>query len=196
MLYENIIFDFGNVIGEFDGRKIMRQFCSSPEGCDILCKTIYARWTDLDKGILDYSEYERETICRLPCELQEAARSFFRKWPEYLQPVTDTLELINLLYKKNVSMYLLSNAPTFFADWAENYPVLEKFKGVVFSAPLKMAKPDPDIYNYLFDTYSLDPHDCFFIDDLEQNIIAGKSLGMNGIVFDGNINKVKASIGL
>lgn len=196
MLYKNIIFDFGNVIGKFDGQKIMSRFCSSAEGCDILSKTIYARWTDLDKGILDYSEYERDTISALPCGLQEAARSFFRKWPDYLEPVTETLKLIDLLYEENVSMYLLSNAPTFFADWAENYPVLKKFKGVVFSAPLKMAKPDPDIYNYLFDTYSLDPHECFFIDDLEKNIAAGKCLGMNGIVFDGDITKVKASIGL
>lgn len=196
MLYKNIVFDFGNVIGRFDGRKIMSQFCSSPDDCEFLARTVYARWNDLDKGILDYSEYEKETIAALPARLQAAARSFFRKWPEYLEPVADTLDLIDLLYKKNIPIYLLSNAPTFFADWAENYAVLKKFKGIVFSAPLKMAKPDPEIYNYLFTKYSLDPHDCFFIDDLEKNIAAGKSLGMDGIVFDGDINKVKASIGL
>ena len=88
-------------------------------------------------------------------------------------------------------MYLLSNAPTYFAEYAVNYDFLKEFSGIVFSAPLKMAKPDPAIYRYLFETFSLDPKECFFIDDLEKNINAARSLGMDGIVFNGNIDDVK-----
>lgn len=72
--------------------------------------------------------------------------------------------------------------------------MLKKFSGVVFSAPLKTAKPDPAIYQYLFRTYSLKPEECFFIDDLEQNIEAGKSLGMDGIIFTGDIEEVKKAV--
>lgn len=56
---------------------------------------------------------------------------------------------------------------------------------------LLKAKPDPAIYRYLFETFSLDPKECFFIDDLEKNINAARSLGMDGIVFNGNIDDVK-----
>ena len=35
----------------------------------------------------------------------------------------------------------------------------------------------------------------FFIDDLEKNINAARSLGMDGIVFNGNIDDVKKAIG-
>ena len=42
---------------------------------------------------------------------------------------------------------------------------------------------------------SLDPKECFFIDDLEKNINAARSLGMDGIVFNGNIDDVKKAIG-
>ena len=74
--------------------------------------------------------------------------------------------------------------------------MLRKFSGTVFSAPLKMAKPDPQIYRYLFETFSLKPEECFFIDDLEENVRAGKALGMDGIVFKGNIREVKTALGM
>ena len=59
-----------------------------------------------------------------------------------------------------------------------------------------MAKPDPAIYRYLFETFSLNPRECFFIDDLEENIEIGRSLGMDGLVFTGDIDKVKAAVGM
>lgn len=57
-----------------------------------------------------------------------------------------------------------------------------------------MAKPEPEIYQYLFNRFDLKPEDCFFIDDLEENIKTGKFLGMDGIVFTGDIEAVKNSI--
>lgn len=195
MKYKNIIFDFGNVIGKFDGRYIMQQFCGSEEDCTLLCSVIYEKWGELDKGTIDYDEYREECLAALPERLADQARAFFKNWPRYITPKKETLCFIGELVKRNVPLYLLSNAPTYFAEWAKQYEVLKKFSGVVFSAPLKTAKPDPDIYQYLFRTYSLKPEECFFIDDLEKNIEAGKALGMNGIVFAGDIEEVKRTIG-
>ena len=53
MKYKNIIFDFGNVIGKFDGRYIMQQFCESEEDCTLLCSVIYKKWGELDKGTME-----------------------------------------------------------------------------------------------------------------------------------------------
>ena len=60
MKYKNIIFDFGNVIGKFDGRYIMQQFCESEEDCTLLCSVIYKKWGELDKGTIDYNKYREE----------------------------------------------------------------------------------------------------------------------------------------
>lgn len=59
-----------------------------------------------------------------------------------------------------------------------------------------MAKPDPAIYRYLFETYSLNPEESFFIDDLEANVEAGRALGMEGIIYTGDTSKVKAALGM
>lgn len=194
MKYKNIIFDFGNVIGKFDGKYIMKQFCKSEEDCALLCSVIYKKWGELDKGTIDYDEYIEEYLAVLPDRLADQTRAFFKDWPRYITPKEDTLRFIDELVERNVPVYLLSNAPTYFAEWARQYEVLKKFSGVVFSAPLKTAKPDPAMYHYLFRTYSLKPEECFFIDDLERNIEAGKSLGMDGIIFTGDIEEVKKAV--
>lgn len=195
MKYKNIIFDFGNVIGKFDGRYMMEQFCDSKDDCNLLCSVIYKKWKDLDKGTLDYNEYIKECLEVLPDRLADQVQAFFQNWPQYITPKEDTLRFIDELTERNVPVYLLSNAPTHFAEWADRYKVLKKFSGVVFSAPIKLAKPDAAIYRYLFETYSLRPEDCFFLDDLKENVEAGRQLGMDGIVFTGNIEEVKQAIG-
>lgn len=196
MKYKNVVFDFGNVIGRFDGRYMLEQCCASEKDCDLLNPIIYSRWPDLDKGTIDYNEYVDNIAASVPARLESTVRCFFRQWPDYITPIRDTLDLIDELHKENIPLYLLSNAPTYFAERASGYDVLKKFSGVVFSAPLKMAKPDPGIYRYLFETYSLRPEESFFIDDLEVNVEAGRSLGMEGIVYTGDISEVKAALGM
>lgn len=195
MKYKNIIFDFGNVIGKFDGRYIMQQFSKSDEDCRLLCSVIYKKWSELDKGAIEYDDYIDECLSSLPNRLADQVRAFFKDWPEYITSREDTLRFIDELVKRSVPVYLLSNAPTYFAQRAAAYKVLKNFSGIVFSAPLKTAKPDPAIYRYLFQTYSLRPEECFFIDDLQKNIEAGRSLGMDGIVFTGNIDEIKKAVG-
>lgn len=196
MKYKNVVFDYGNVIGRFDGRYMLEQFCASEKDCELLAPLIYAGWQELDKGTIGYDEYVENVASSVPARLENTVRSFFRGWPDYIVPNRDTLDLIDELCDKDIPMYLLSNAPTYFAEWAAGCDVLKNFSGVVFSAPLKMAKPDPEIYHYLFETFSLKPEESFFIDDLDANIEAGRALGMDGIVYTGDVGKVKAALGM
>lgn len=197
MKYKNIVFDFGNVLGTFDPDYVLGNYQPSKEDFAILSEAFFKNWAALDAGTIDYKQTAEETIAALPEHLKEIGQTFYSSWFRYLVPIDDTWNLIRELKKHPCSIYLLSNASTCFAEHAkECYPILDLFDGIVFSAPIKMAKPEPDIYHYLFDTYHLCPKDCFFIDDLPENIATGKSLGMNGIVFTGNINEVKEAIGL
>lgn len=196
MHYKNIIFDFGNVIAKFDGNYILRQFCDNEEEVQQLAPVVYRGWSDLDKGTTDYDDYAASCEKLVPRHMQEYVRNFFRDWPHHLQFLQPTLDLIRELKENGAHIYLLSNAPTRFAEYAAGFSFLNDFDGIVFSAPVKMAKPSADIYTFLFDTYDLNPRDCFFIDDLKENIEAGRKLGMEGIVFTGDISSVKKAVGL
>ncbi len=194
MKYKNIVFDFGNVIGKFDEHYILRQFCSSEQDLELLFDVIFSGWGELDKGTVDYNENIENVVRRVPARLEDTVRSFFRGWPEHIIPIRQTADFIRELKDRKIPIYLLSNAPTYFAEWAQRIDTLRLFDGIVFSAPLKMAKPEPEIYQYLFRTYDLKPEECFFIDDLEKNIRAAKEAGMDGIIFTGSIDEVKEKI--
>ena len=196
MKYKNIVFDFGNVIGRFNGKYMLEQFFPEDADLDLIFSTVFRNWTGLDAGIVDYWEYAKETAALLPADLSGYVDAFFHGWPGHLTLLDDTLNFIDELKERQIPVYLLSNAPTYFADWVlEHHSFLNKFNGIVFSGPLKMAKPDPEIYRYLFESCHLNPNECFFIDDLEANINAGRALGMDGLVFTGDIEKVKDAIG-
>ena len=179
MRYKNIIFDFGNVIGKFKGDYILGKFASTPEDYNILANAIFKNWVALDAGTIDYDQNAEDTIAELPDRLKDTARDFFENWFQYVDPLPETWEFIKELKARGVPIYLLSNASTRFAERApEDYPILKEFDGIVFSAPLKMAKPGHDIYYHLFNKYDLLPSECFFIDDTVENVIASKELGM------------------
>ena len=162
MKYKNIIFDFGNVIGKFKGDYILGKFASTPEDYNILADAIFKNWVALDAGTIDYDQNAEDTIAELPDRLKDTARDFFENWFQYVDPLPETWEFIKELKARGVPIYLLSNASTRFAERApEDYPILKEFDGIVFSAPLKMAKPGHDIYYHLFNKYDLLPSECF-----------------------------------
>lgn len=105
-----------------------------------------------------------------------------------------TLAFVRELKERGIPVYLLSNAPTYFADYMKDHEILKPFDGILFSAPIHMAKPDQEIYEYFFRKFDLNPSECFFIDDLEKNIQGAKDAGMDGIIFTGDIQAVKDAI--
>lgn len=72
--------------------------------------------------------------------------------------------------------------------------LLSQFDGILFSGPIRLAKPSPEIYSHFLRKFDLKAEECFFIDDLEPNINAAKEAGMGGLVFTGDINEVKKQL--
>jgi putative hydrolase of the HAD superfamily len=62
-------------------------------------------------------------------------------------------------------------------DWLSRFDVL------VWSYQLRIAKPDPAIYNYALNKLGTQAAETLFIDDRPQNVDAAIAIGMKGIVF-------------
>ncbi len=78
-------------------------------------------------------------------------------------------------------MYGLSNTNIQFYEYMKRSEVGGYFDGFVISAVEKMMKPDEKIFGRLFGKFSLNPRECFFVDDTEKNILAGRKCGMDGL---------------
>lgn len=196
MSYKHIIFDFGNVLARFDQQIIIDNLQIPSKDVSLFISIVFQDWSALDDGTIPYEVAANRAVTAAPEHLKDSVSIFFRDWYKYLPPITDTWDFIHELKKKGFSLYILSNAPTYFAEHADFYEITKEFDGILFSAPLILSKPDPRFYQYLFEHYQLDPSDCFFIDDKKENIAAGRALGMDGIIFDGDISKVRCALQL
>jgi 2-haloacid dehalogenase len=47
------------------------------------------------------------------------------------------------------------------------------------------VKPDPRIFETLFERYAIDPKDAVYVDDHDRNVETARRLGMRGIQFTG-----------
>lgn len=190
-MIRNIVFDFGNVIGRYDSEELIGRFC--PEGADrkLFRQAVFYDWALLDAGKITYEDYTAQALDRLPGRLHTAAQAFFHNWYRYLPYMDGIPALIEDLKEQKVPLYLLSNASVFFARHLDFYNAVQGFDGIVISGEVQMAKPEPGIYDYLLEHYALRPEECFFIDDLEENIRAARQCGMEGYVFDGDTPRLR-----
>ena len=183
MKYKNIVFDFGNVIVRFNSTSLIAPYCDNDNDIEIIKDKLFYDWDLMDSGRIEYDEYMDNVEAMLPKHLIPVFRQFRKEWYMHMDPIRQTWKLIHDLKEKGYNLYVLSNAPTFFADHVAYYSITKDFDGMVFSGPLKLAKPEPEIYQYLFNKYDLNPDECLFLDDKEENINVSRSLGMDGVVF-------------
>jgi FMN phosphatase YigB (HAD superfamily) len=57
------------------------------------------------------------------------------------------------------------------------------FDGMVISCRVQKVKPEVEIYQHLLTEYKLAAEETVFIDDMDVNLVAAKSMGINTIKF-------------
>ena len=199
-MVKNIVFDMGNVLVAYDDNRVCRRFMK--EGTEEYGRVRMAvfgsqEWVLLDMGVITEEEGLERMKKRLSSDREkELAEQCFRHWHEAcMWTIEGTEELIRSLKEKGFGIYLCSNASVRLRSCYREYiPAADCFDGILFSAEEKLLKPQREIYLRLFEKYGLKPEECFFIDDLKDNIEAGRKLGMDGIVFTGDIEAVEKYI--
>jgi HAD superfamily hydrolase (TIGR01509 family) len=105
----------------------------------------------------------------------------------------ETLNVLDLLKKKGVQLFLLSNTnqihakkieKKFFEDFHRDLRSI--FSAVYYSFEIQMRKPDLIVFQYLLKQINLLPEQCIYIDDLNANLEAPKKLGIHCVYHNTN----------
>lgn len=199
-MIRNMIFDMGQVVLDFDGDTIFDPYLPQPpaeEDRRLLANACFGTglWAKLDSGEVTWEEELIEPICALlPKRLHPAMIQMLRHWHEHLSTRDDTYHLMKELKAQGYAIYLLSNAGNCFAKYEHSIPAFRFLDGKIVSAFVRQVKPHAEIYQTLFSTYGLNPAECLFIDDVPANIEGGKAQGMDGIVYDGDMPKLRLAL--
>jgi len=100
-------------------------------------------------------------------------------------PIKEGIALLKDCHKQQRhKLYIISNwDKESFEIIFKKYPeIFDLFDGIVISGIAQEIKPNKGIYEYLLNTYNLQPKECIFIDDQEENIFTAETLGIKGIL--------------
>lgn len=192
-MIKNVVFDMGRVLVGYDANRVGRHFIEDEAELKEVVTSVFIspEWLLLDMGVIS----EKEALFRMQSRLKtehakDMAALCFAHWHEYsMWPLEGTEELVKELKGLGCNIYLCSNASLRLLECRQIIPGIELFDGVLFSAQVKCMKPQKEMYHHLFRQFCLKPEECFFVDDLPENIEGARDCGMAGYCFsDGDVS--------
>ena len=96
--------------------------------------------------------------------------------------------------QKGYHFYLLSNCSLQFNQYYQTKSIFQHLEGLYISAAHQKIKPNLDIFEDFLKEYHLQANECFFVDDLKENVEGAKKIGMQGLVYHGNVQELKQLI--
>jgi 2-haloacid dehalogenase len=182
-----ILLDLGGVLVDWNPRHLYRPLFQGDEAgmehfLSEICPPEWNRQMDAGRPF-DEAIAERQ---RLFPEHGPLIALWKTGWEQMLrEPIHDAVGLVDALRTRGHRLYALTN-------WsAETFPVararfdfLQWFEDIVVSGEVKLAKPDPRIFQLTFQRCGLTPARTLYVDDTQRNVEVAHSLGMHALHFE------------
>ena len=184
-MIKNLIFDYGKVLVDYDFEAFFRKYIPNTERCQAFTPVLYNEELQqlLDREERPFDAIMEEWIEKNK-EFEPEIRYFNEHYPEIVtNEVEGMFELLTQLKAEGYKLYGLTNWCSKVYLTMAQFPIFKLLDGQIISSEEKVIKPEPEIYQRLFDKFNLKPEECIFADDRAENIEGGSRLGMDGIVF-------------
>lgn len=198
-MIKNFIFDFGEVLVKFN-TEYMTSVYANPKDVALIEGVVFDRlyWDKLDKGTITDEEVKKGICSRLPNSLHETACKVYDNWYNNTPFIDGMRDLLKEIKQNGGKLFLLSNISIGFANNYATVPeikeVFDMFDGLVFSGPIGITKPNVEIFEHLLNKYNLKAEESAFIDDRIDNVLGANRVGINGILFDGDVKALRSKI--
>ena len=183
---DTIIFDLGGVLIDWNPAYVFDKTIPGEEDrkyfFEIVCTQDWNEEQDAGKALQAATE---ERVLLFP-EWEAHIRSFYGRWEEMLgESIEGTVKIFNRLREMpHLKLYALTNwSHETFPVALDRFEFLHRFDGILVSGEEKTRKPFPEMYQLLFDRFTINPERAVFIDDNLRNIKAGESFGLKAIHF-------------
>jgi len=180
-----VVFDIGNVLLRWNPRNLFRKTFDDEARMERFLATALAMdfvaHTDI---VADFSEAVEARAKAFP-EFADELRLFDERWIETLGgPIEENVALLRRLKAAGRPVHALSNFATEkFALAQQQFDFLSEFDAAVISGHVGVVKPDPRIFEILFERVGRRPSELLFVDDSGANVRAAEALGMAAIHF-------------
>ena len=184
-MIKNLIFDFGNVLIEWNPAKILAAFVKEEDRKRVEAAIFDSGlWAQTDTGQLTLEAAIQAAQTLLDSSYSATVEAIFSHWYETVDVYHQLQEKIFEWAQLGYGIYILSTTSEIFyaVENAGLLPMTKVLTGKILSYEVGFAKPDKSIYQKLLTQYALHANQCVFIDDLQINLDAAKSLGFETIL--------------
>ena len=183
-MIKNIIFDLGNVIINYNQKKIINNFTEKEEEIKYIYDEIFhaPEWTLMDLGDITNDEAIEIINKRNKFKYEKLTQEFLHEWHKK-QPINrDIVEIAKILKNNGYNLFVLSNMANQTYEYFKNDEFFSLCTGIVISAHEHVKKPDEKVYRLLLDRYNLNAEECLFIDDDDsgKNYEIANKIGIKG----------------
>ena len=184
-MIKNLVFDFGNVLIEWNSAKILAAFVKEEDRKRVKAAIFDSGlWAQTDTGQLTLEVAIQAAQTLLDSSYSATVEAIFTHWYETVDVYHQLQEKIFEWAQLGYGIYILSTTSEIFyaVENAGLLPMTKVLTGKILSYEVGFAKPDKSIYQKLLTQYALHANQCVFIDDLQINLDAAKSLGFETIL--------------
>ena len=184
-MIRNIILDFGKVLVDYDFDIFFRRCVPDENRRKQFVPILYNDGLTpvVDRGEKPFEEIVDDLIAENP-EFEPELRIFSEYYPDLITgEIPGMKNLLVKLKSEGFKLYGLSNWCSKVYITMDQYDIFKLLDGYIVSSEVHKIKPEPDIYQCLFERFNLKPEECVFADDKEENVEASIKEGMPAIVF-------------
>jgi 2-haloacid dehalogenase len=181
-----ILFDFGNVLLEWNPRHIYRRYFPNDEAAmeHFLHEVNFMEWNaQQDKG-RSFAEGVAELSREFP-HYANLIQAYHDNWSESIgDPVAGTVEIMKRLKQAGYPVYGLSNwSSETFPMVRNKFIFFDLLDDIVISGEVGQIKPEPEIYEIALQRIGRPANECLFIDDSLANIEQARKMGFAVVHF-------------
>jgi FMN phosphatase YigB (HAD superfamily) len=141
-----------------------------------------SRWPDWQEGRMTPRDWHAHLSKKL--NFSYGFEEFCAIWNSVLVPETILPDILFERLATKCRLALLSNTdPIHVAHFEATYPFVRHFPVRVYSCRVGSSKPSPAIYHHALREVAALTDEAMFIDDLQENVLAAASLGINAFHF-------------
>jgi 2-haloacid dehalogenase len=174
-----VVFDVGRVLYQWDLRHLYRKLIVDEAELErFVTEVISPEWHFQHDAGRSVAEMIAERSAEFPHHAALIAAWGERFNESIPGPVPGSLELVERLHRRGVSLYAITNfGAEFWAGFRPTAPVFDYFRDVVVSGEEKLVKPDPALFALAARRFGHEPTAMLFVDDVEANVRAAEASG-------------------
>jgi putative hydrolase of the HAD superfamily len=184
-----LVFDVGGVIVRWQPLELMRAHLPMAAPEEAMRQVFQAwapgaDWLDFDLGRVEPDELAERIAARTGYP-RAAVASLIAAVPHHLQPMPESVALIERVRAAGHRLALLSNMPRTYADHLEaTHDCFGWFDQRVWSGRVGLVKPERAIFEHLQSALGIAASQALFLDDHGGNVEAARALGWHALHFE------------